>query len=252
MQKTLKRKKGYLKKKKYTKKVKNILRKSKKYSKKAGMNLKNFIAPVLLSQIGQACGNKNIMTACAGNTCRSPLAQEQLKHLLGTDYEGLVTSRGLTIRNPGAPMAPYTEQFAQEYCKYGDLKCIEDIKSHKSTPLECDEIKGLISKDDDTLQIIPMDSMVANNIKQKLDTCNLTPEQRMKINVGLDCNNGVCNETDANVPDPFFDRGTDREKASYEQMQKRVAEVLEKEFNKCSTQPVYYNDQNKYTMPNLK
>lgn len=202
--------------------------------KRGGMKLGALATgALLLSSVGKACGNKNIMTACAGNTCRSPVAEKQLQNLLGPGYEGKIVSRGVNVRQPGAPMAPYSGKFAQQYCDYGDSDCINDVESHHSTPFECGEIESMVDNPTDTVQIIPMDDAVADSINAKLDSCNLSPEVRKKVNVGLNCNDGVCETKSANVPDPFFKRGTPQEKQAYVEMENQINDVISKEFQIC-------------------
>jgi len=188
---------------------------------------------LLLSSLGTACGSKHIMTACAGNTCRSPVAEKQIQSVLGSDYDGKIVSRGVNVRQPGAPMAPYSGKFSMGYCDYGDVGCIEDVESHHSTPFECGEIESMAKNPTDTVQIIPMDDAVADNINARLDSCNFKPEIRGRVNVGLDCNNGVCGKKSANVPDPFFKRGTPAEKGAYVEMQDQIRNVVSNEFKTC-------------------
>jgi ribosomal 50S subunit-recycling heat shock protein len=135
---------------------------------------------------------------------------------------------------PGAPMAPKSKTFAASYCNYGDVKCLEGVDSHHSTQFECEEILDLIQKNgSDTVQIIPMDDLVATQINAALKKCSLTHAQKRRISVGLDCQDGVCKKLSAEIPDPFFDRGTPNEVPAYNKMEKMVSDVLKTEFNNC-------------------
>jgi protein-tyrosine-phosphatase len=221
------------------KKHRNTLKKNRKTLKKNGggfYNLLNLLAGsgLVLTLIGQACGKINIMTACAGNTCRSPVGEFYIKTLLG-EKEGIgqITSRGVSVRAPDSPMAPYSQIFSKQIC--GDnSECIKEVEAHKSQSFKCEDIIRLIDGPDTQLRIIPMDDITANKILDTLNKCNLTPEERKKIVVGLDCDmSGTCNKKSAEIPDPFFQKGTPYEHASYTNMVDTLSKKLDNEFNKC-------------------
>ncbi len=182
---------------------------------------------IWLSLLGLV-GGKIIMTACAGNTCRSPYAEFVLKEEYGFSN---TISRAVNSRNPGAPMAPLSAAASKELCK-GDEQCMARVDAHKSTSFTCDEVKEIIESSADVLKIIPMDDKVADKIAEVLEDCDITSKDRSRIELGLGCHDGVCDRKSAAIPDPFFDRGTEREQKSYEEMTKMVQEKMGKEFGK--------------------
>ena len=204
---------------------------TRKPSKKGGVKILSLATLGLgLSALGTACGDRQIMTACAGNTCRSPVAE----HLIGNTLDNVaVFSRGVNVRTPGASMAPYSDNFAKAYCDYGDLECLKGVETHQSKAFECGEIEQRIANHDNTLQIIPMDDSVAEKIHIGLETCALTPAQRGRIKVGLDCASGVCKKTSAQVKDPFFDKGTPKEREAYKTMEEQISDMISDEFKVC-------------------
>ena len=173
-------------------------------------------------------GGKIVMTACAGNTCRSPYAEFVLKENYGLSN---TISRAVNSRNPGAPMAPLSAAASKELCR-GDEQCMARVDAHKSTSFTCDEVKEIIESSADVLKIIPMDDKVADKIAEVLEDCDISSKDRSRIEVGLGCHDGVCDRKSAEIPDPFFDRGTDRERKSYHDMTAMVQQQLHNEFGR--------------------
>ena len=91
----------------------------------------------------------------------------------------------------------------------------------------------LIKEPDSFLRILPMDETTYQKIMDNLDRCNLTPKERNKIIVGLDCAHGICKKTSGEVPDPFFQQKTPYEHASYVNMVTAVKTALSKDFETC-------------------
>jgi protein-tyrosine-phosphatase len=216
-------------------KSKRKMRKLRKTKKKAHGLLK-FLrmlrTGLILNFLGTACGKTHIMTACAGNTCRSPVGEFYIKSILGDNEDVNIFSRGVNVRQMNSTMAPYSNYFAKEICGNNE-KCKRGVDEHRSTPFSCEEIMTLIEEPDAILRIIPMDETTSQKIFDALRICNLTQSQRNKIIVGLDCNSGVCKRTSGEVPDPFFQQKTPYEHASYVNMVKSVRAALSNDFERC-------------------
>jgi len=239
----------YIKKHKKTfKKHKNTLKNPKKTFKKHTKTLKthkkggglfNFVnliskAGLVLTLLGSACGKTHIMTACAGNTCRSPVGEFYTKSILG-NQEGIgdILSRGVSVREANSPMAPYSSYFAKEICGNNE-DCKKEVDEHKSKSFSCEEILSLIEEPGAILRIIPMDNTTSDKIFDILSKCGLTPEQQKKIIVGLNCDSkGVCERKSAEIPDPFFQRKTPYEHASYVNMVDAVKLALSNDLKTC-------------------
>lgn len=208
-------------------------------SKKRGMyKFKNILqrilkAGILVNLIGTTCGKTHIMTACAGNTCRSPVGEFYVKSLLRNETGvGNIFSRGVSVRQANSSMAPYSSYFAKEICGNNE-RCKREVDEHKSKSLNCKEIISLISDRDAILRIIPMDETTYHKISAILNRCRLTSKQRNKIIVGLNCDNGVCKRNSGEVPDPFFQQKTPYEHSSYVNMVQTVKLALANDFEKC-------------------
>ena len=153
-------------------------------------------------------GNEYIMAVCAGNTCRSTMAQEQLIKILGTENYNIF-SRGVAVRNPGAPMAPLSEAFSVATCE-GDQGCITRVKEHRSTQFDCEEVVNILRSNPlATFLLIPMDDNVADSIEKLMSSCDMTAEERSRVSVGF------CDEKSANIQDPFFDKNQPTEGNAY-------------------------------------
>jgi len=200
------------------KSLKRKLKRLKKTIKKrrrrgGGPGQSTLLAVILLNLIAVSNGKKYYMTACAGNTCRSPMAEAYLKDLVSDP--NVVSSFGVNVRAPGSPMAPLTEKIALDICN-GNNECIIGVKNHKSKPFDPTLVNNILRDPENTLQIIPMDSKTANGVKELLRTSGLTAEELSRITVGANCDtNGVCEYESAEAPDPFFARGTRFEKEAY-------------------------------------
>ena len=178
-----------------------------------GPGQSTLLAVILLTLVGVSSGKKYYMTACAGNTCRSPMAEAYLKDLVSDPNS--VSSFGVNVRVPNSPMAPLTEKIALDICN-GNEECIIGVKNHKSKPFDLTLVNNILNDPENTLQIIPMDSKTANGVKELLRTSGLTDEELSRITVGANCDtNGVCEYESAEAPDPFFARGTRFEKQAY-------------------------------------
>lgn len=190
-------------------------------------------AGILVNLIGTTCGKTHIMTACAGNTCRSPVGEFYVKSILeGREDIGNIFSRGVSVRQENSAMAPYSNYFAKKIC--GDNEsCKRSVEEHKSKSFKCEEIISLIQEPGAILRIIPMDETTYQKIINNLDRCNLTSEERNKIIVGLDCDDGICKKNSGQVPDPFFQQKTPYEHASYVNMVKAVKNALLNDIETC-------------------
>jgi protein-tyrosine-phosphatase len=225
--------KKYKKTRKYKKtkfrKTKNYKKTHKKTHKKGGMKRAlTAFATIGLSLLGSVVDGANhyIMAVCAGNTCRSTMEQEKLIRILGReDYE--IFSRGVSVRKPGAPMAPFSAALGIALCE-GDLACQQRVEEHKSTQFDCQEVVNILRSNPlATFNIIPMDDNVANAIAVLMSKCDMTAEEKSRVKVGF------CDEKSAAVPDPFKHQGTEHELDAYDEthgtidnVTKRIAEKL--------------------------
>jgi protein-tyrosine-phosphatase len=203
-----------------TRKNRRLKNNYKKTQKKGGVKgLKSaLLAASSIGLLGAAKTQTDnyIMAVCAGNTCRSTMAQEALISILGnTDYE--IFSRGVTVgERLGKPMAPLSEAVSIETCK-GDQECITRVKAHESTQFDCNEVLKILRANlKATIEIIPMDDTVADKIKMLMDVCELSPQEKSRIKIGF------CDEKSAKIPDPFFDKGTPREGQAYADAGNRI------------------------------
>jgi protein-tyrosine-phosphatase len=202
-----------LKKTKKQMKKRRFKKNYKKTQKKGGV--KDLIKILLLGSIAMSVEsgdneyiNKYIMAVCAGNTCRSTMAQEQLIKILGTENYNIF-SRGVAVRNPGAAMAPLSEAFSVATCE-GDQACITRVKEHISTQFDCEEVVKILRANlNATFLIIPMDDNVADSIEKLMSLCDMTDAERSRVSVGF------CDEKSANVQDPFFDKNQPTEGNAY-------------------------------------
>ena len=207
-----------------------------------GFNYKDLIkllisGQVFLTKVPGSCGTKYYMTACAGNTCRSPQAEYKINSLLDGKSDSAVFSRGTKVRIPNTEMAPLSAQIANDLCN-GNETCEKKVKAHASKSVNCKEIKDIISQGH-TLQIIPMDDMVADQISSLLhDTCEFDSSELSKINVGLECKDNVCKHKSAGIPDPFFLKDTPFKSQAYANTSQIMSDVIENEFQKCSINPM--------------
>lgn len=212
--------------------------KSKNKRQRGGHRFKKLLqrilkAGILVNLIGTACGKTHIMTACAGNTCRSPVGEFYVKSIMRNQTDiGDIFSRGVSVRQANSSMAPYSNYFAKEICGNNEI-CKREVDEHKSKSLNCEEIISLIKDPDAILRIIPMDETTYHKILNILDGCSLTRKQRNKIIVGLDCNNGICKRNSGEVPDPFFQQKTPYEHSSYVNMVQTVKSALANDFETC-------------------
>jgi protein-tyrosine-phosphatase len=199
---------------KKTRKIKHLKKTFKKRGIKGGVKgLRKFISAgiLLLGSIVMRVvggGNEYIMAVCAGNTCRSTMAQEQLIQILGQENY-TIFSRGVSVRNPGAAMAPLSEAFSVATCE-GDQQCITRVKEHVSTQFDCQEVVNILRSNPlATFLLIPMDDNVADSIEKLLSLCDMTAEERSRVSVGF------CDKKSANIQDPFFDKGKPTEGNAY-------------------------------------
>jgi protein-tyrosine-phosphatase len=173
----------------------------------------------------RGAGKHYYMTACAGNTCRSPQAEYMLKSLV--DDPGLVSSFGVNVRAPGSSMAPLTKQITTDLCE-DDETCIESVNNHKSKPFDYALVKHILEDPNNTLQILPMDDKTADSIFDILENYDFDKSELSRIHVGADCDsNGECQVKSAKAPDPFFDKGTWREPASYANTSSTLSDFIE-------------------------
>ena len=196
-----------------------------------GGNFSSTAATILFTFLTMAAaanrdgGKQYYMTACAGNTCRSPQAEYMLKSLV--DDPDVVSSFGVNVRAPGSSMAPLTKQIATDLCE-DDETCIESVNNHKSKPFDYALVKHILEDPNNTLQILPMDDKTADNIFNILQNYDFDKSELSRIHVGADCHpNGECTIKSAKAPDPFFDKGTWREPASYANTSSTLSDFIE-------------------------
>jgi protein-tyrosine-phosphatase len=194
-----------------------------------GGNLSSMTATVLFTFLTFALANSNgkhyYMTACAGNTCRSPQAEYMIKSLV--DDPNLVSSFGVNVRAPGSSMAPLTKQIATDLCQDNET-CIESVNDHKSKQFDYALVKHILENPNNTLQILPMDDKTADSVFDILQKYDFDDSELSRIHVGADCNkNGECSIKSANAPDPYFDKGTWREPGSYANASSTIANFIE-------------------------
>ena len=227
------RKTKKIKKNRKTRKIRQLKNNYKKTHKKGGVkSLRSLINSgiLLLGSIvshATAGGDKYIMAVCAGNTCRSTMAQEQLIKILGTENYNIF-SRGVSVRNPGAPMAPLSEAFSVATCK-GDQECITRVKEHRSIQFDCQEVVNILRSNPlATFLLIPMDDNVADSIEKLMLTCDMTAEERTRVSVGF------CDAKSAEVQDPFFDKGKPTEGNAYSNAASKIYHSFYDAFgNEC-------------------
>lgn len=187
---------------------KSLRKKSKKINKtrKRGGGIGTSALSAILFSLFVVSDSKHYyMTACAGNTCRSPMAAEMLKTVVPRDQ---VSSFGVNVRAPGSQMAPLTEQIALDLCNY-DTVCVNNVKNHKSQSFDPIMVHTILEDPENTLQIIPMDDKTANGVYDLLKRNNFTDDELVRIKVG------VGEHISANAPDPFFAKGTHFEVGAY-------------------------------------
>jgi protein-tyrosine-phosphatase len=209
-----------------------------------GPGQSTLLAVILLTLVGVSNGKKYFMTACAGNTCRSPMAEAYLKDLVSDP--NTVSSFGVNVRVPNSPMAPLTEKIALDICK-GNEECIIDVKNHKSKSFDLTLVNNILNDPENTLQIIPMDSKTANGVKDLLRTSGLNDDKLSRITVGANCDtNGVCEYESAEAPDPFFARGTRFENKAYYNTSKGLSEFIPAKVLQQTPNPQFFNRNPKY------
>ncbi len=79
-------------------------------------------APKRAAATAAAPDAKRVMFVCAGNTCRSPMAERLAKDKLKRQGRGdvEVLSRGLAVAAPGEPMSPFAQSAVSEHGVDGD------------------------------------------------------------------------------------------------------------------------------------
>jgi protein-tyrosine-phosphatase len=207
-----------------------------------GGNLSSMTAAVLFTFLTFAVANSNsvgkhyYMTACAGNTCRSPQAEYMIKSLV--DDPNLVSSFGVNVRAPGSSMAPLTKQIATDLCEDNET-CIESVNNHKSKQFDYALVKQILEDPNNTLQILPMDDKTADSIFDILQKYDFDKSELSRIHVGADCDkNGECRIKSADAPDPYFDKGTWREPGSYANASSTITDFIENDvMRKTSANP---------------
>ena len=230
---------------------KSLKRQSKRFKKTrkrtkrrgGGPGQSTLLAVILLTLVGVSSGKKYYMTACAGNTCRSPMAEAYLKDLVSDPNS--VSSFGVNVRVPNSPMAPLTEKIALDICN-GNEECIIGVKNHKSKPFDLTLVNNILNDPENTLQIIPMDSKTANGVKELLRTSGLTDDKLLRITVGANCDsNGVCEYESAEAPDPFFARLTPFETEAYYNTSRDLSKFIPKKVLQQTPNPNYKTQKNK-------
>ncbi len=231
---------------------KSLKRQSKRFKKTrkrtkrrgGGPGQSTLLAVILLTLVGVSIGKKYYMTACAGNTCRSPMAEAYLKDLVSDPNS--VSSFGVNVRVPNSPMAPLTEKIALDICN-GNEECIIGVKNHKSKPFDLTLVNNILNDPENTLQIIPMDSKTANGVKEILRTSGLNDDKLLRITVGANCDsNGVCEYESAEAPDPFFTRGTPFEPEAYYNTSQQLLKFIPDKVLRQTPNPNYKTQKNKY------
>ena len=208
-----------------------------------GPGQSTLLAVILLTLVGVSSGKKYYMTACAGNTCRSPMAEAYLKDLVSDPNS--VSSFGINVRVPNSPMAPLTEKIALDICN-GNEECIIGVKNHKSKSFDLTLVNNILNDPENTLQIIPMDSKTANGVKELLRTSGLNDDKLLRITVGANCDsNGVCEYESAEAPDPFFTRGTQFEPKAYYNTSSQLLNFIPKKVLQQTPNPNYKTQKNK-------
>jgi protein-tyrosine-phosphatase len=208
--------------KRQTKRFKKTRKRTKRRG--GGQGQSTLLAVILLTLVGVSIGKKYYMTACAGNTCRSPMAAGYLKGLVSDPNS--VSSFGINVRVPNSPMAPLTEKIALDICN-GNEECVIGVKNHKSKPFDLTLVNNILNDPENTLQIIPMDSKTANGVKELLQTSGLSDDELSRITVGANCDaNGVCEYESAEAPDPFFARGTPYEPKAYYNTSQQLSKFI--------------------------
>ena len=223
------------------KRLKKTIKKRKRRG--GGPGQSTLLAVILLNLIAVSNGKKYYMTACAGNTCRSTMAEAYLKDLVSDP--NVVSSFGVNVRAPNSPMAPLTEKIALDICN-GNNECIIGVKNHKSKPFDPILVNNILRDPENTLQIIPMDSKTANGVKELLRTSGLNDDKLLRITVGANCDsNGVCEYESAEAPDPFFTRGTQFEPKAYYNTSSQLLNFIPKKVLQQTPNPNYKTQKNK-------
>lgn len=197
--------------------------KSRSKPMKGGVKIKEYVA--ILLGLCSGVESAHMMAVCAGNTCRSPVAEASLRASLPVST--IISSRGTSVRTPGSPMAPFSKLAALSLCM-GDAECIDKTNSHESTLFKCEEIKDIL-KSGETVQIIPMDDSVSTSISGILSKCHFTHNETSRLHVGLDCEKGICKEKSAKIKDPYDAQGTSEEATAYTDMIGEVSRIMKQE-----------------------
>lgn len=245
--------KTFKKKKHITIKKRKNKTKQRKTRNKAGMfrALKS-VAVVGLLFLGSfvQCGDIYKVPVCAGNTCRSTMFQEGLKSYGKKD----IFSRGVTTRNPGAPMAPLSEQMSIELCN-GDQDCVDRVKSHKSTQFNCSEIVNILRTNKNAfVQLMPMDESVYKTLNQMIAECSdLTPEERTRVIIGINCDKHSCELNHADVPDPYkYQNNVTLAGPAYASTANTIRDMVSLDLQQCPPVPKEWVDDTHNNTPSLK
>jgi len=230
------------------KRFKKYYNKFKKTQKKGGV--KKLFAMILalggyaISESGD--GDDYKIPVCAGNTCRSTIAEKTLEILLDNDYK--IMSRGATVGDrKGSPMAPLSEYVGMNLCK-GNTECETKVKAHESTQFDCNEIVNILRSNlNATVEIIPMDDKVEGNINELMEKCKLSVEEKSRLKIGF------CDKKSPNIYDPFFVKGTDKEGRAYADTANKIYEEFSKVYGtNCPLYPPFWVDVSKNDNPKIK
>ena len=237
-----------LKKSRKLKRFRKYYNKFKKTQKKGGV--KKFLTALISLALGgfaiSESGNNYKIPVCAGNTCRSTLAETTLETLLDDGYT--IMSRGATVGDrKGSPMAPLSEYVGMNLCK-GNTECATKVKAHESTQFDCNEIVNILRTNlNATVEIIPMDNKVEANINILMDKCELSVEEKSRLKIGF------CDKKSPNIYDPYFVKGTDKEGRAYADTANKIYEEFIKAYGtNCPLQPPLWVDASKNGNPQIK
>lgn len=238
---------------KYTLKKRMRLKKNKKQRKtrRGGGPNQSLALTIMLSLLGVA-NSKYYMTACAGNTCRSPVAETMIKRMISDPTT--VTSFGVNVRAKGSKMADLSEQMSLDLC-HDDLECRTSVKDHKSQSFNPTLVHNILKDPIATIQIIPMDDKTSDAVKDLLKMYDFSEGELKRITVGITCDatTNVCENKSANVPDPFFAKGTHFETGAYGNMSTVLSDFLEnKLLQQSPARQMRWQQKGKTLKPNLK
>ena len=227
---SIKKRRNSIKKRRNSIKKRRKTKKTRKHKIKGGSGNLFQIMGIFFILFAVANGTHYYMTACAGNTCRSPMAEKIIQSLISDP--NLVSSFGINVRTPNSSMAPFTEKIASDLCN-NNPDCLKRVENHKSQQLDTSLVHNILDNPENTLQIIPMDDKTADGVIDLLQKSGLSLKQLSRITVGINCDvNGVCEHKSANAPDPFYDKGTNMEATSYKKTYDILSDVIENELLK--------------------